>query len=197
MSTTTADKVTCYLPSLCTAVDCCVEVEPLSRSFNVYLHIDPCNYLLRVGIDNFYFNQSLDRYTFGKAFFLTLHFQKMFCHLFKHHFKHINICLKQEKKKYFQWQESYKWGKTMTLHKDLNRKNYITKITAPLICNFWTFHYYRYTINNLVDERMYLVDLKLSVCTESGCEANYTILKDMLLPKQPCSWNTGYIDTSK
>ena len=66
MSTTTADKVTCYLLSLCTAVDCCVEVTPLSRSFHLYLSIDPCNYLLRVGIDNFYLNQSLDRYTFGE-----------------------------------------------------------------------------------------------------------------------------------
>lgn len=65
MATTTADKATCYLPSLCTAVDCCVEITSLSRSFNFYINIDPCNYLLRVGIDNFYFNQSLDRYTFG------------------------------------------------------------------------------------------------------------------------------------
>ena len=74
MSTTAADKVTCYLPSLCTAVDCCVEVTPLSRSFHLYLNIDPCNYILRVGIDNFYLNQSLDRYTFGKSFRGALYF---------------------------------------------------------------------------------------------------------------------------
>ena len=74
MSTTTADKVTCYLPSLCTAIECCVEVTPLSRSFHLYLNIDPCNYLLRVGIDIFYLNQSLDRYTFGKALRGALYF---------------------------------------------------------------------------------------------------------------------------
>lgn len=38
-------------------------------------------------------------------------------------------------------------------------------------------------INNLVDERMYLVDLKLSVCIESGCEVNYIIFKDMFFLK--------------
>ena len=55
---------------------------------------------------------------------------------------------------------------------------------------------YRYTIHNLEDERKYLVNIELSVCTESGCEANYTIFKEMLLPKQNCSWNSGLTNTS-
>lgn len=71
----------------------------------------------------------------------------------------------------------------MIFYKDLNRKNYIIKIIVFLICNFWIFYYYRYIINNLVDERMYLVDLKLSVCIESGCEVNYIIFKDMFFLK--------------
>lgn len=67
LEATTASQVSCYLPTLCTAVDCCVDVPAISTSFNAHVEIDPCKYMLRVGIDKFSFNKSLDRYTFGET----------------------------------------------------------------------------------------------------------------------------------
>ena len=58
--------VSCYLPSICTGFHCCVDVPAINMSFNAYLSVDPCNYMLTVGIENFSFNKSLDYYTFGK-----------------------------------------------------------------------------------------------------------------------------------
>lgn len=56
----------------------------------------------------------------------------------------------------------------------------------------------RYNIRDLPNEKLYVVTLKLSVCTESsGCEANHTIFENMMLPKQPCSWDEGFVNTSK
>ena len=60
--------VSCYLPSLCTGFQCCVDVPDLNMSFNAYLSVDPCNYMLTVGIEKFTFNKSLDHYTFGKSY---------------------------------------------------------------------------------------------------------------------------------
>ena len=47
-------------------------------------------------------------------------------------------------------------------------------------------------MEDLTDERAYLVSLNISVCTESTCDASYVILNNMLLPKQPCSWSEGF-----
>ncbi|XP_078340722.1 uncharacterized protein LOC144627472 [Crassostrea virginica] len=58
--------VSCYLPSICTGFHCCVDVPAINMSFNAYLSVDPCNYMLTVGIENFSFNKSLDYYTFGQ-----------------------------------------------------------------------------------------------------------------------------------
>lgn len=64
--------VSCYLPSLCTGFQCCVDVPDLNMSFNAYLSVDPCNYMLTVGIEKFTFNKSLDHYTFGKFYIKCL-----------------------------------------------------------------------------------------------------------------------------
>lgn len=70
LSPDSASKVTCYVPSLCTAVDCCVDVLDLDMSFHAYLSIDPCRYTLRIGIDKYSFTVSLDQMEYGKTFVL-------------------------------------------------------------------------------------------------------------------------------
>lgn len=56
---------------------------------------------------------------------------------------------------------------------------------------------YRYNIRDLPEEKVYLATVKLSVCTESNfCEANHTVFENVLLPKQPCDWNEGFMNTS-
>lgn len=49
-------------------MDCCVDVLVISIFFNVYVEIDLCKYMLRVGIDKFSFNKFLDRYIFGEIY---------------------------------------------------------------------------------------------------------------------------------
>lgn len=69
LSPDSVSKVTCYVPSLCTAVDCCVDVPDLDMSFHAYLSIDPCQYTLRVGIDKYSFTVALDQLEYGKTFY--------------------------------------------------------------------------------------------------------------------------------
>ena len=59
-------KVTCYVPSQCTAVDCCVDVPALDMSFHTHLSIDPCQYTLRIGIDKYGFTLALDQIKSGE-----------------------------------------------------------------------------------------------------------------------------------
>lgn len=56
----------------------------------------------------------------------------------------------------------------------------------------------RYNVRDLPNDKLYVVTVKLSVCTNSSsCEANHTIFENMLLPKQPCSWDEGFVNTSR
>jgi hypothetical protein len=43
--------MSCYLSETCTAIDCCIDVEQISRSVNVYINLDACNYRLTAGIE--------------------------------------------------------------------------------------------------------------------------------------------------
>lgn len=63
-------------------------------------------------------------------------------------------------------------------------------ITRELIKLFLTL--ISYSLEDLTDDRAYLVSLNVSVCTESTCDATYVILNKMVLPKQPCSWSEGF-----
>lgn len=63
-------------------------------------------------------------------------------------------------------------------------------ITRELIKLFFTL--ISYSLEDLTDDRAYLVSLNVSVCTESTCDATYVILNNMVLPKQPCSWSEGF-----
>lgn len=56
----------CQISSSCTAIDCCVEVTPLSHSFHIYLDINPCDISIKFGIDKVQFTFNLKDFTFGK-----------------------------------------------------------------------------------------------------------------------------------
>ena len=57
----------------------------------------------------------------------------------------------------------------------------------------------RFTVEELTLEHAYLVDLNVSVCTESAqaCEQDYIITKNVILPKKQCDWDAGFVDPSK
>ncbi|CAG2233871.1 unnamed protein product [Mytilus edulis] len=59
------EPVSCLLSSECTYIECCVDVHFIPKSFMFYIHIDPCEYQLTVGIEQFYRNMSLINYRWG------------------------------------------------------------------------------------------------------------------------------------
>jgi hypothetical protein len=59
-------SMSCYLSETCTAIDCCIDVEQISRSVNVYINLDACNYKLIAGIEKVTFDIPLLQYQFGQ-----------------------------------------------------------------------------------------------------------------------------------
>ena len=55
----------CHLTSDCTFSECCTEIPFLQRSFRTYLNIDPCNFVMVVGIETYSRNISLSGYPWG------------------------------------------------------------------------------------------------------------------------------------
>jgi hypothetical protein len=62
----TYTDISCYVPSTCTAIECCVDSVKLGRTFHVGIALDPCQFVISVGIENFVHNLSLAQYTMGK-----------------------------------------------------------------------------------------------------------------------------------
>ena len=58
--------VSCHLLDSCTGIQCCIDVKEISKSVNMYVILDACNYRLSAGIEKLAFNQSLLNYKFGK-----------------------------------------------------------------------------------------------------------------------------------
>ena len=58
--------MSCYLSETCTAIDCCIDVEQISRSVHVYINLDACNYRLTAGIEKLTFDIPLLQYQFGQ-----------------------------------------------------------------------------------------------------------------------------------
>nr|XP_022293249.1 uncharacterized protein LOC111103919 [Crassostrea virginica] len=54
-----------------------------------------------------------------------------------------------------------------------------------------------FKMEDLPAEKVYVLTVTLSVCTETtGCEANHTIFSNLMLPKQPCRWDEGFVNSN-
>ncbi|XP_071131855.1 uncharacterized protein [Mytilus edulis] len=60
------NTMSCHLTDTCTGIDCCIDVEQISRSINVYIKLDACNYKLTAGIEKLTFDVPLLNYEFGQ-----------------------------------------------------------------------------------------------------------------------------------
>ena len=59
--------VSCFIPSRCTAVDCCVDVDFLQRSFHAYVDLNTCDNMFTVGIEKLKIDPvNLTDYQFGE-----------------------------------------------------------------------------------------------------------------------------------
>ncbi|XP_063420822.1 uncharacterized protein LOC134706043 [Mytilus trossulus] len=62
---TLTGPLTCHIPDICTGVECCIDVDPMRRSFHMFIFIDACSNRLRIGIEKYEINISLFDYEFG------------------------------------------------------------------------------------------------------------------------------------
>ena len=56
---------TCQISSKCTAVECCLDSPSLGLTFNGYVRLDPCHYIIYIGIEGIELEYTLVDYTFG------------------------------------------------------------------------------------------------------------------------------------
>ena len=63
------NMVSCALMESCTAIDCCVDVYILSRTFNFAIDIDPCQNHIVLRIEKLTYSVSLSDYQMGKSLF--------------------------------------------------------------------------------------------------------------------------------
>ncbi|KAK3101942.1 hypothetical protein FSP39_007535 [Pinctada imbricata] len=63
----------CRITSECTEVECCMDVNKVGRSFNMYVYADVCNYKLTVGIEKLQLNYSLVDYSYGQSKHVSLY----------------------------------------------------------------------------------------------------------------------------
>ncbi|KAK3612537.1 hypothetical protein CHS0354_024514 [Potamilus streckersoni] len=66
-------EAACYIPSTCSGVECCIDVNLVRRSFHVYTMLDECNSVLTVGIEKLKFNISLQDFKWDKINKFYLH----------------------------------------------------------------------------------------------------------------------------
>ncbi|XP_052071180.1 uncharacterized protein LOC127709616 [Mytilus californianus] len=60
------DYLTCYLDSTCMGIQCCWDVDFISRSFHSHLTVDTCSYILKFGVEKLEFEVTLDDYEWGE-----------------------------------------------------------------------------------------------------------------------------------
>ena len=59
-------------------------------------------------------------------------------------------------------------------------------------------YHHRYSIEDLPLQRVYILDLNISLCWEqSSCVLDQVVASDLVLPKGPCQLYTGFTNTSK
>ena len=56
----------CNIPTYCTGVKCCTNVDTLKRNINYYVFVDTCKYQLTLGIEKLEFSASLFSYEWGR-----------------------------------------------------------------------------------------------------------------------------------
>ncbi|XP_052083604.1 uncharacterized protein LOC127720904 [Mytilus californianus] len=58
--------ITCYLDDSCNNVQCCLDVDLIDRSLYFFVNFDPCNYVLKFGIERLEMDILLNSYHWGE-----------------------------------------------------------------------------------------------------------------------------------
>ncbi|KAK3609658.1 hypothetical protein CHS0354_035943 [Potamilus streckersoni] len=62
----TAAPLTCHITDMCTALECCVNVMRIGRTIEISAYFDTCNFVMKVGIENYIHSVSLFDYQWGQ-----------------------------------------------------------------------------------------------------------------------------------
>ncbi|VDI23782.1 Hypothetical predicted protein, partial [Mytilus galloprovincialis] len=57
-------EIPCHLSALCSGIECCVHSNKLNRDFHTIVLIDPCSFVVTVGIEDFVYNTSITEFSF-------------------------------------------------------------------------------------------------------------------------------------
>ena len=60
------DELTCHLDSTCIGIECCWDVDLISRPFYSFLILDTCNFILKFGVEKLEYEVVLDGYDWGE-----------------------------------------------------------------------------------------------------------------------------------
>jgi hypothetical protein len=66
------DQLVCHVSNRCTDINCCLYDTETFRHYKLFLHIDPCDYRLQIGIELYSFDVSLLDFDFGKNNYSTV-----------------------------------------------------------------------------------------------------------------------------
>lgn len=58
-------NMVCQIGESCTSLDCCIGASIIQHNFHAYLDIDPCNFVIKFGIDRLEFVIYMQEFTFG------------------------------------------------------------------------------------------------------------------------------------
>ncbi|CAG2190134.1 unnamed protein product [Mytilus edulis] len=65
-------QLICHVSDRCTDIDCCLYDTETFRHYNLFLHLDPCNHRLQIGVELYSFDVSLLDFDFEKSYEVDL-----------------------------------------------------------------------------------------------------------------------------
>jgi hypothetical protein len=58
--------ISCFVDSTCRGIQCALDVSFISRTFEFFMKLEPCEYSLKVGIERLQFERTLKGFKWGE-----------------------------------------------------------------------------------------------------------------------------------
>ncbi|CAG2244639.1 unnamed protein product [Mytilus edulis] len=179
---------TCSISADCGLLDCCLSIPLMKRSFHVMMDIDLCARTISLQIEKLKMELSM---TDGKLEFSL-----------KNWLQNYNVSSEEVLTK----------AMTSSLIETLGIGNIIHSLSCERSLNKYSpsihgwksgkIHHFNmkgvirigYSIDDLPEQRKFLVNMNISVCFESDdpCLYDFVLFKDSLIPKILCDWESGF-----
>ncbi|CAG2196994.1 unnamed protein product [Mytilus edulis] len=186
------NTMSCHLTDTCTGIDCCIDVEQISRSINVYIKLDACNYKLTAGIEKLTLDVPLLNYEFDISL--------------KELSENLLLDVTQQLPSYAadillerlgisQWMQAVPCSRQSSQYTPNVKGWKIDKINEVKLSHLISL---RYSVSDL-EEKEEVHCKHGNNClfgTVRSMYLTWNILKDVYLPKLGCNWNEDFSDFS-